>query len=188
MARAWLGTEDGRRWHQRAADSAGLLKAVLRALSTRHGRDYLRGFAVAATSPGHPTMPVRSATTNGSANSSATGSANGAATGSANGAATGSANGAATGSANGSATGSANGAATGSANGAATGSANGVATGAKRSERLTVGLSEDEDLALKQFGMSDGVAAAARVRAMLLVYRTDPDYRRRVDEVIHAPV
>ncbi|MCP2323061.1 hypothetical protein HDA40_001568 [Hamadaea flava] len=131
MARAWLGTEDGRRWHQRAADSAGLLKAVLRALSTRHGRDYLRGFAVAATSPGHSTAPVRSSATNGSAN--------------------------------------------------------GSATGAKRSERLTVGLSEDEDLALKQFGMSDGVAAAARIRAMLLVYRTDPDYRRRVDEVIHPP-
>ncbi|NUT04409.1 MAG: hypothetical protein HOV76_13085 [Hamadaea sp.] len=51
-----------------------------------------------------------------------------------------------------------------------------------------MGLSTEEDLALKQFGISDGVAAAVRVRAMLFVYRTDPDYRRRVDEVIRPPV
>lgn len=128
MARAWLQTEDGRRWHQRAADSAGLLKAVLRALSTRHGRDYLRGFAATATSPAQSMMATPTVV------------------------------------------------------------ADGPAAGTRRSERLSVGLSTEEDLALKQFGISDGVAAAVRVRAMLFVYRTDPDYRRRVDEVIRPPV
>lgn len=52
----------------------------------------------------------------------------------------------------------------------------------RRVERLTVGLSAEEDAALRTLREFDGVAASARVRAMLLVYRTDPEFRRRVDQ------
>lgn len=51
-----------------------------------------------------------------------------------------------------------------------------------RPHRLMVPLSADEDRALKQLRLDDGVPAAARVRAMLHTYRTDPRFRRRVDE------
>jgi hypothetical protein len=45
-----------------------------------------------------------------------------------------------------------------------------------------VPLSFDEDLILKELRIEDGLPAAARMRAMLQVYRQDSRYRRRVDE------
>jgi hypothetical protein len=50
-----------------------------------------------------------------------------------------------------------------------------------RPKRLMVPLSVDEDRALKEFRLGDGIAAAARVRAMLALYREDERFRRRVD-------
>ncbi|GAB1695135.1 hypothetical protein [Krasilnikovia sp. M28-CT-15] len=51
-----------------------------------------------------------------------------------------------------------------------------------RPKRLMVPLSVDEDKALKEYRLADGFAAAARVRAMLQLYRTDERFRRRVDD------
>lgn len=57
-----------------------------------------------------------------------------------------------------------------------------TATG--RPQRLMVPLSADEDRALKTFRLDDGVPAAARVRAMLQLYREDPRFRKKVDETV----
>lgn len=57
-----------------------------------------------------------------------------------------------------------------------------IATG--RPQRLMVPLSADEDRALKTFRLDDGVPAAARVRAMLQLYREDPRFRKKVDETV----
>jgi hypothetical protein len=51
-----------------------------------------------------------------------------------------------------------------------------------RPKRLMVPLSIDEDRALKEYRVADGFAAAARIRAMLQLYRTDERFRRRVDQ------
>ena len=55
-----------------------------------------------------------------------------------------------------------------------------------RPKRLMVPLSLDEDRALKEMRVADGVPAAARLRAMLQLYRTDDRYRRRVDQTVRA--
>jgi hypothetical protein len=57
-----------------------------------------------------------------------------------------------------------------------------AATDEARPKRLMVPLSIDEDRALKEYRVADGFAAAARVRAMLQLYRTDERFRRRVDQ------
>ncbi|GGQ88231.1 hypothetical protein [Couchioplanes azureus] len=51
-----------------------------------------------------------------------------------------------------------------------------------RTKRLMVPLYPDEDLALKEYRIKDGIAAAARVRAMLQLYRTDERFRKKVDQ------
>ncbi len=56
------------------------------------------------------------------------------------------------------------------------------ATDEARPKRLMVPLSVDEDRALKEYRMADGFAAAARIRAMLQLYRTDDRFRRKVDQ------
>lgn len=55
-------------------------------------------------------------------------------------------------------------------------------TTATRDRRLMVPLAADEDQALKEYRLRDGIPAAARVRAMLQLYRTDERFRRKVDE------
>ncbi|MEV6971446.1 hypothetical protein AB0M47_40765 [Hamadaea sp. NPDC051192] len=52
----------------------------------------------------------------------------------------------------------------------------------RRPERVSVTLTVEEDLALKSFRLGDGVTPASRLRAMLAVYRADPDFRARVDQ------
>lgn len=51
-----------------------------------------------------------------------------------------------------------------------------------RERRLMVPLSDDEDRALKQLRVDDGLPSAARIRAMLHVYLEDSAYRRKVDK------
>ncbi|MGH9380828.1 MAG: hypothetical protein ACRD2Z_09475 [Thermoanaerobaculia bacterium] len=54
-------------------------------------------------------------------------------------------------------------------------------TDATRPKRLMVPLSTDEDRALKAARLADGIPAAARVRAMLQLYREDERVARKVD-------
>lgn len=56
-------------------------------------------------------------------------------------------------------------------------------TDATRPKRLMVPLSVDEDRALKEYRLDDGLPAAARMRAMLQLYREDERFRKRVDAV-----
>jgi hypothetical protein len=58
------------------------------------------------------------------------------------------------------------------------------AADATRPRRLMVPLSEDEDKALKVFRLDDGVPAAARIRAMLQLYREDDRWRRKVNDTV----